>query len=318
MPIEARLALLLGVVERGDGARLRQSVALEHLAAELLFEALEDLDGKGRAARAAHAQARRVLDLVVRQVEQGDVHRRHALEDRHVVALEDLHRLGRLEARDQRQARALVDAGVEPAGLAEGVEQRERAEDHVVLGDLGERVGRDLAVGLEVRVRELGALGRAGRTARVEDHGGVVGVDVRDLAERLGLGQQLLERAGLDGDQLGAGLLGAGGGGLLEVAPAEHDLGARVLQVERDLAALEQHVHRDDDAARTQHAVVGEREVRDVREHDPDPVALLHPLGLEQPGDPRAALVEGVVVDDDVVELQGGPVAEPVRAPVSA
>jgi hypothetical protein len=60
----------------------------------------------------------------------------------------------------------------------------------------------------------------------------------------------LLELAGLDQHEVGAGALGAGLGGLLEVAPGEEDLGARVFDVEADLAALEEHVHRHHDAAR--------------------------------------------------------------------
>jgi hypothetical protein len=99
-------------------------------------------------------------------------------------------------------------------------------------------------------------------------------------------------------------------GGLGEVVPGEEDLGARVLEVERDLAALEQDVHRDDDAARAQDPVVDDGEVGDVREHDPDTVAALEALVLEQLRDPRGALVEHRVVDDGVVELERRPVAE--------
>ncbi len=79
-------------------------------------------------------------------------------------------------------------------------------------------------------------------------------------------------------------------------------------QVELDLAALEQHVHRHHDAAGAQHAVVDDAEVRDVREHDPDAVARLEPALLQQPGDPCGALVEHGVVGHRVVELEGGPV----------
>ena len=201
-------------------------------------------------------------------------------------------------------------AELSPHGLPEGVEQRQRAEDDVLLGGLGERLDVDLGVLLEVAVGELGALGRARGAAGVEDHGGVVGVDVRDVVVGLGGAEQLLELARLDRDQLGAGLLGAGLGGLREVVPGEQDLRARVLEVERDLAALEQDVHRDDDAARAQDPVVDDREVRDVREHDPDAVAALEALLLEQVRDPRGPLVEQGVVDDRVVELERRPVAE--------
>ena len=129
---------------------------------------------------------------------------------------------------------------------------------------------------------------------------------------------ELLELAGLDQDRLGAGLLGALRRGLAEAVPREDDLRARVLEVERDLAALEQHVHRHDDAARAQDAVVDDREVRDVREHDPDAVAGLEALLLQQAGDARGALVEHGVVDDGVVELERRPVGVLAAVSVSS
>ena len=56
----AGLALAVGMVERRDRRRLRQAVALEHLAAERLLEAAQDLDRQRRAAGGADAQARDV------------------------------------------------------------------------------------------------------------------------------------------------------------------------------------------------------------------------------------------------------------------
>ena len=85
--------------------------------------------------------------------------------------------------------------------------------------------------------------------------------------------EQLLERAGRDDHALGARVLRAGLRILRETLPGEQQLRTRVAQVERDLASLEQHVHRHDDAARAQHPVVTDREVRNVREHDPDAIA---------------------------------------------
>ena len=82
----------------------------------------------------------------------------------------------------------------------------------------------------------------------------------------------------LDLDQLGAGVGGAVARLGAEAVPGEQQLGARVLQVEGDLAPLEQHVHRHDDAAGPQHAVVGDRELGDVGQHHPDPVARLDAL----------------------------------------
>ena len=99
----------------------------------------------------------------------------------------------------------------------------------------------------------------------VEDHRGVGAVALDDLARRLGVAEQLLELAGLDDDDLAARLLGALLGRLEEVVPREDPLGLGVLEVELDLAALQEHVHRHDGAARAQDAVVSDREVGDVR-----------------------------------------------------
>ena len=69
--------------------------------------------------------------------------------------------------------------------------------------------------------------------------------------------EQRLELARLDEHDLGVGVLGAGVGGVGELVPGEEHLGAGVAQVERDLALLEQDVHRHDDRAGAQRAVVG-------------------------------------------------------------
>ena len=171
----ARLALAVGVVEGGDRRGLAEAVALEHLAAERGLEAPEDLDRQRRAAGGADPQRRRVGRVAVGVVEQRGVHRRDALEDGHGVALDDRERLAGVEARDQRQAGAGGDAGVEPAGLAEGVKQRQRAEDHVVAAPVScSRSAAASVLRAQVAVRELGALGLAGGARGVEDHRGVV------------------------------------------------------------------------------------------------------------------------------------------------
>ena len=192
------------------------------------------------------------------------------------------------------------------------MKQRQRAEDHVVLVGLEQTVRR-LGVGEHVVVGQLGALGLAGSPRRVEDHRRVGAVALGELAVGLGVGEQLLELTRLDEDDLGVGVLGALLGGLAEVAPREQPLGLGVLEVELDLAALEQHVHRDDGAARAQDAVVGDREVRDVREHDPDAVAGLEPLRLQEARHAGAALVDGLPVDLCVVELVGDALRDPLR-----
>ena len=146
---------------------------------------------------------------------------------------------------------------------------------------------------------ELGALGVSGRSGRVEDHGGVIGVPVR-RARRLAPRQQRVERARLDDDHLG--VVRPGPGRLRERVPGEQDAGARVGHVVRDLALLEQHVHRHDRGACAQRAVVADREVHDVRQHHPDAVARLDVVLAQQPGDqPRCPLQRGVRQRDAVL-----------------
>ena len=110
---------------------------------------------------------------------------------------------------------------------------------------------------------------------------------------------QRLERTRLDEHALGVRLLGAGVRGVGGLVPREQDPGARVAEVERHLALLEQRVHRHDHRAGAQRAVVATREVRDVGEHDADAVAGLDALGLQQAGDAGDGVVELVVGELD-------------------
>ena len=197
----------------------------------------------------------------LRVVEHRGVHRRHALEDGHAVALEDLQRLAAVEARDQRQAPADGDRRVERAGLAEGVEERQRPERDAALVEPEEAHG-DLDVAQQVVVRELGALRRARRARGVEDHRRVVEAALGDLRRRLAALEQRLELAGLHEHAFGVRLLGAGARGVGELVPGQEDLRPGVAEVEGDLALLEQAVHRHDGRAGAQRAVVADREVR--------------------------------------------------------
>ncbi len=98
--------------------------------------------------------------------------------------------------------------------------------------------------------------------------------------------------SGLDQQALGAGLGRAGLGGVRELVPGEDQLGLRVAEVERDLALLEQYVHRHNDSAGAEHAVVGDRELGNVRQHDPDAVARLEAAVAQQPGDSSGRVLE--------------------------
>jgi hypothetical protein len=153
-------------------------------------------------------------------------------------------------------------------------------------------------------VGQLGALGRARGARGVEDDRGVVVVAVDNIEGVVVGADQLLELARLDEDELGAGVGGALLGGLGEAVPGKQDLGLGVGEIEADLALFQQHVHRHDDGAETQDAVVDRREVGDVGKHDPDTVAGLDALVGEQVGDPRRGAVELVVRELGLVELQ--------------
>lgn len=78
------------------------------------------------------------------------------------------------KARHEDAAPALREHGVDAHAEAEAVEERHGGE-HLVAG-VEHRIRRDdlLAECIEVLVRQHDALGRAGRTAGVENDGGVV------------------------------------------------------------------------------------------------------------------------------------------------
>ena len=241
----------------------------------------------------------------VREAEERGVHRRHALEDRRGVLRQQPGRLGCVEPRQQQHARAGSHRGVERARLAERVEQRQAAEHHVVAGQ-GQQVGlRDADVADQVGVRELGAFGLAGGARGVEDDRGVVLGPVDDTVGGLVLGEDVGERRRIDLDDLRAGdpgrtLPGIGG----RAAPGEDQPGTRVGQVVGDLSGLEQRVHRYDDTAGPEHAVVERGELRNVGEHDRDPVARLDTALGEEAGDPGAGRGQFAVADREVVEAE--------------
>ena len=221
--------------------------------------------------------ARGVVALALGVVEQRPVHRRDAVEVGDAVALHRLQRQRGLEFGHEGQAGADPKRGVHRDGLAEGVEERQRAEDDVAGVDLAGRARRDVGVAGEVVVGQLGALRAAGGARGVEDHRRVV---VGDLGEALDRRQRLQRRGEgrrLDLDQLGAGVGGAVAGLAAEPVPGKQQLRAGVVEVVGDLAPLQQDVHRDDDPPGSQHAVVGDGELGHVRQHHPDPVAGLEP-----------------------------------------
>jgi hypothetical protein len=194
------------------------------------------------------------------------------------------------------------------------MEERQAAEDDVAGLDLAGGAGGDVGVAVQVAVRQLGALRLAGGAGGVEDHRGVVLLRVGQAGRGLVLAEHRRERLRLDLEQLGAGVGGAvarlGG----EAVPGEQDPGSGVLEVEGDLAPLQQHVHRHDDAAGAQHPVVGDGELEHVGQHHADPLARAQSPGQQQGGEPGAAVVELGIGEDALAEPDGRAVGHPCGA----
>ena len=125
---------------------------------------------------------------------------------------------------------------------------------------------------------------------------GVVVGAVGHLVDRLGAAEQLLELAGLDERCTRRPPRAAPASGRLgELVPGDEHRAPASDEVVGDLARLEQRVHRHDDRAEAQRAVVDDREVRDVRaaagrrgRPAPTPFARSSPAaratrGVEQP-----------------------------------
>ena len=236
-------------------------------------------------------------------MEHRRVHRRHALEHGHSVALDDLERVVGVKARDQREHRAGSDGGIQRARLPERVEQRQRAEDDRLGLEL-EQIDRHLDVSGKIAVSQLGPLRPARGPRRVQDHGRVLARHLDHFGPRLLGTQQPLERAGRHDDRLGIRPPGSVLRRVGESVPGEQQLGPGIGQIELHLARLEQRVHRHDDTSGPEHAVVRDRELRHVGQHDPDPRSAVDAAGAQEPGDPGAGCVERGIRDLGLVELQ--------------
>ena len=244
----ARLALHAGVVGAGDRRGLREAVALEHDRAEGLFEAAQDLDRHRGAAGDAVAQRGGVEALALGVVEQRPVHRRHAVEVGDAVALHRLQRLAGVEFRHQGEAGADLQRGVHatvwPKEWKSG-----RAPRTTSPASISQVVRRgDVGVAGEVEVGQLGALRLAGRARGVEDHRGVVLGGLGQARRRLERSPAVAAKAaGSTSISSAPASAAPSRASSAEAVPGEQQLGAGVLEVEGDLAPLQQHVHRHDD-----------------------------------------------------------------------
>ena len=150
--------------------------------------------------------------------------------------------------------------------------------------------------------------GSARRPRRVHDHGRVIARAVSDLGHVRLVDGPFAESVRRDDDadhtQVVNRVVGLG----QALVPTEQQRGAGVSQEVLHLARLEQHVHRHDHRAGSQRAVVGDRELGHVREHERDAVA-----GLDtQPTQQLRAVVGGCVQ----LPVAQRALAEPHRNPV--
>ncbi len=184
-----------------------------------------------------------------------------------------LDRARRVEARQQDEGGARPPGGVQGDGLAEGVEEGQRAERDVVGPDVVGVEGVDRRVHHQVEVAEHGALGDAGGAAGVEDDGRVVGVagDVR--GQGLGVRREPAELGPVaEREHPYAGRPRGGGPGLRLRGVAQEQGGPAVAQDVLDLGRRQQQVHRHDDGTGRGDGVVRDGEVGGVRCHQRHPV----------------------------------------------
>src|ERR1035437_5734072 len=103
----------LQLVEGGGGAGLGEAVALQDLGPGGLLPGLDDLARDGGATGHSQPQAAEIVRAAPGVVEHGEVPRRDAQEQRHLVALDDLQAFVGVETRHQGQGDAAVDAAVD-------------------------------------------------------------------------------------------------------------------------------------------------------------------------------------------------------------
>ena len=182
-----------------DRARLGHPVALAHGRAEPLRRALGGV-GVERRRAGDHDAQREVAPLDARRLGEAEHDRRRDVGARDPMRLEQVEERAEVEARHRHDRRPLRQAEVDHHGLAVDVEERQRADQHVVGADPVD--GADLLhVRDEVAMGQHHALRQAGRAARERQHRDVgAGIDGGG-AGVAGVGRQRLERE--DAVQLG-------------------------------------------------------------------------------------------------------------------
>ena len=271
---------LVVVGEVRHGARLGHPVALADRRAEPLAGAVRGVGVHRRRAGDHHAE-RQVAALDARRLGETEHDRRRDVRARHPVLLEQVEELPHVEPRHRHDRRPLGEPEVHDDRLAVDVEERERADQHVVGADPVDRADL-LHVRDEVAVREHHALRQPGRAAREREHGEValrIHPGIADGAVRLGQRLELVH--GVEARD-----------GVAQRARRDHRLRVRARELLADLVRREQRVDRGDDRAERARGMEGDHPVGRVRAEQADGVALADPL-LRQPGrGPRDALGE--------------------------
>ena len=150
------------------------------------------MDGTRRARHDARPQGAEVEAAEERMIQHRNIHRRHAVGGRALLALDRGHHLHRVELLEEHHRRAVVHAAHDAQHAAEAVEERHRYADTVAAREVlacadPEAVVRDVAVGKHHALRE------ARRSARVLHVDDVVDVDFALTRKILGGGRLVRE-----------------------------------------------------------------------------------------------------------------------------
>ena len=248
--------------------------------------------------------------------QHGAVHGGHALEDRHLVSLDDLQRLAGVEPGQQGQRAPARHRGIQPAGQPEDVEQRQAAHRHVVDRVAQQGPRGEGGVAGQPGVGKLRALRPARGTGGIQDDGVILAGRIGPQADRGQAGQVGTEVGIVDPDDLRPGIGRALGRLAGSRMPGEYHPGARVTEVVGHLPALEQRVHRHHHGPGGHRAVERDGEGGHVRQHQPDPVSRLDPERRQQGRRPPGRVAELRVAQHEVIHADGRPVRMGSRCPL--
>ena len=282
----------LAVVRVADRhQRLGHPVALEDRVAELRAEGLEH--GCRQRRRAGHEEPHPPADPPrgrVAQLEEADVHRRHAEEERGPELLEEGLGLVVLEALDEPHPAPAREPGADTVAEAMDVEERQHGEVAVLGGDppgLDQRA----RVRREVPVGEHGALGPAGGAGRVDDGRGPVIPRTPSAGSGPSSRGARGSEPGPEGSAVPPGLPRElvhvphgrpGGNEPREVGRRHHGHGLRIAHDVADLALAVEDVDRHEDHAELQARQEQVEELGPVGELDGEAVAGTEPRATRE------------------------------------